>query len=59
MRVRQATVKQAVNDGDLDVMYVPTGKMLADLLSKPLQGELFRSMVRNILRGMLSRHRGT
>jgi hypothetical protein len=51
MRVRQATVKQTVDDGDLDVMYVPTGKMLADLLSKPLQGELFRSMVRSILRG--------
>jgi len=59
LRVRQATVKQSIDDGDMAVEYIPTGKMLADLLSKPLQGELFRSMVRSILRGRLSRHRGT
>ena len=59
LRVRQATVKQVVDDGDMAVKYVPTGKMLADMLSKPLQGELFRSMMRSILRGTLSRHRGT
>jgi len=46
LRVRQATVKQVIDEGDMKVEYVPTGKMLADLLSKPLQGELLRSMVR-------------
>jgi hypothetical protein len=59
LRVRQAAVKQVIDDGDMKVEYVPAGKMLADQLSKPLQGELFRSMVRSILRGTLSHHRGT
>ena len=52
-------MKQVIDEGDMEVKYVPTGKMLADMLSKPLQGELLRSMVRSILRGTLSRHRGT
>ena len=45
LRVRQAAVKQVIDDGDMAVKYGPTGKMWADLLSKPLQGELFRNMV--------------
>ena len=51
LRVRQAVVKTHVDSGDLVVKYIPTGKMLADLLSKPLQGMLFRYLVSCILRG--------
>jgi hypothetical protein len=51
LRVRQASVKDQVDSGDLAVEYVPTGRMLADVLSKPLQGTLFRSLVRCILTG--------
>ena len=51
MRVRQAVVKDQVDAGVAVVVYVPTGKMLADVLSKPLQGELFRSLVSCILSG--------
>ena len=29
-------------------MYVPTGNMLADVLTKPMQGNLFRSFVRRV-----------
>jgi hypothetical protein len=51
LRVRQASVKDQVDSGDLAVQYVPTGRMLADVLSKPLQGTLFRNLVRCILTG--------
>ena len=51
LRVRQAVVKTHVDSGDLVVKYIPTGKMLADLLSKPLQGMLFRFLVSCILSG--------
>ena len=30
----------------LTLLYVPTGNMLADILTKPMQGNLFRSFVR-------------
>ena len=51
LRVRQAVVKTQVDCGALVVQYIPTGKMLADLLSKPLQGMLFRFLVSCILSG--------
>jgi hypothetical protein len=51
MRVRQAVVKDQVDSGVVSVMYVHTGSMLADVLSKPLQGELFRSLVSCVLTG--------
>ena len=51
MRVRQAVVKNQVESGPLVVKYIPTGQMLADVLSKPLQGMLFRALVSCILTG--------
>ena len=41
-RVRQAHVKELIDKGNLSVQYTTTKTMLADPLSKPLQGELFR-----------------
>jgi hypothetical protein len=51
LRVRQAVVKAQVESGTLAVKYIPTGRMLADVLSKPLQGLLFRGLVSCILTG--------
>ena len=51
LRVRQAVVKDQVDAGVLTIVYIPTGRMLADVLSKPLQGQLFRGLVSSILTG--------
>jgi hypothetical protein len=42
MKVRQSFVKDLIDRGDITVEYKPTKMMLADLLTKPLQGTLFR-----------------
>jgi hypothetical protein len=33
-----------VNSNEISIEYMPTGEMLADILTKPLQGELFRRL---------------
>ena len=33
-----------VNSNEISIEYMPTGEMLADILTKPLQGELFRKL---------------
>ena len=40
--VRYFFVKDKVKSGDIFVMHCPTGHMIADFLTKPLQGSLFR-----------------
>jgi hypothetical protein len=40
--------KDKVDSGELMIEYLPTGDMVADLLTKPLQGALFRRL-RNLL----------
>eukprot|EP00392_Amoebophrya_sp_AT5.2_P019736 g20709.t1 len=44
LKVRQAVVKERVDKGDIKIEYLPTAMMLADTLTKPLQGALFRRM---------------
>ena len=44
MRVRQSFVKERVDCGDVAVTHCATLKMLADVLTKPLQGQLYRIM---------------
>jgi hypothetical protein len=34
-------MKQEIDNGNIDVSYVPTGDMIADILTKPLQGNKF------------------
>jgi hypothetical protein len=58
MKVRQEFVKERVDAGDAFVQYLPTKLMLADALSKPLQGELSRVMTRSIVGATPARHRG-
>ncbi len=44
MKVRQAMVKELVDEGDVAVRYLPTELMVADALTKALRGALFRLM---------------
>ena len=45
LRVRQCRLKEKIMNKELIVTYMPTGNMLADVLTKPLQGTLFLAMV--------------
>jgi len=46
INVRYFWLRERVKNKELTLMYVPTGNMLADILTKPMQGNLFRSFVR-------------
>jgi hypothetical protein len=59
LRVRQATIHDQIKDSSIMVKFVSTGNMIADLLSKPLQGTLFRGLVKCVLKGKQHHHRGT
>jgi hypothetical protein len=39
--IRYFWIKDRIDSGDIVVQYLPTADMLADLLTKPLQGDLF------------------
>jgi hypothetical protein len=49
MRVRQQLVKEKFDHKEIDIQYVKTREMLADVLTKPLGGELFRWMTGEIM----------
>jgi hypothetical protein len=49
MKVREEYIKERVRTGELDISYVKTKDMFADVLTKPLGGELFHSIVKRIL----------
>ena len=49
LRVRQALVEEHHDRGDVKLQYLPTGEMLADVLTKPLQGRLFRHLMCRIV----------
>ena len=44
LKVRKFLVKEKVDGGEIKVCYCPTNQMIADILTKPLQGELFRML---------------
>jgi hypothetical protein len=46
--IRFFWVKDRVDNGDLEIVYMPTKDMIADVLTKPLQGEAFKRL-RNML----------
>jgi hypothetical protein len=50
MTVRSNVVLEAYTNGLMDIIYTPTQDMIADVLTKPLQGVLFCKMI-NILMG--------
>jgi hypothetical protein len=41
MNVRYFWTKERVDNGDISIMYIPTDEMIADILTKPLQGDKF------------------
>ena len=48
MRVRQGFVQERYAAGEVAIVYMPTGRMLADALTKALQGAVFRFLTRRI-----------
>ena len=48
--IRYFFVKQYVENGTMKIQHCPTLQMIADILTKPLQGELFRRL-RDLLLG--------
>lgn len=47
--IRYFFVKDRIDSGEVRIEYMPTANMLADVLTKPLQGELFRAMRKQLL----------
>ena len=44
INIRHFFVKDRIDSGDIVIQYKPTGEMIADILTKPLQGALFRRL---------------
>ena len=42
INIRYFFVKDRVDSGEVKIVYCPTGRMLADYFTKPLQGNLFK-----------------
>jgi hypothetical protein len=42
--IRYFFVKDRVDAGEVEIEYLPTGDMRADIMTKPLQGDLFKRM---------------
>jgi hypothetical protein len=51
--IRFFFVKDRVDAGELEIVYEPTETMVADCMTKPLQGQLFRDM-RDLLMGKVA-----
>ena len=47
--IRFFFIKDRVGTGEIRIEHLSTTEMIADLLTKPLQGELFRRMRRALL----------
>ena len=43
-----------MSTGDIDIQYLPTKEMIADILTNPLQGDLFRKLRRELINHTLS-----
>lgn len=44
INLRYFTIKERISEFDINIKHLPTAEMLADLLTKPLQGSLFSKM---------------
>jgi hypothetical protein len=45
IKVRYFWLRERAKKGELTIVYVPTEDMLADMLTKPMRGNLFRHFV--------------
>jgi hypothetical protein len=52
MKVRAAYVAERLSTGEVRIEYIPTSRMVADLLTKPLGGELFHRHAQTTLGGL-------
>jgi hypothetical protein len=48
INIRYYWLKERIDAGEFNLIYVPTGAMLADLLTKAVQGNYFRNFVRHV-----------
>jgi hypothetical protein len=44
IKAKHFLIKVHYDAGEIDLQYCPTGEMWVDVLTKPLQGQLFRDM---------------
>ena len=44
INVRYFFIKERIDSGEIRVSYLPTEEMIADLLTKPIQGKLFAKL---------------
>ena len=49
IKIRHYFVNQFLENGEMKIKYCPTDHMVADILTKPLQGEKFMSLARKLL----------
>ena len=49
LRVRQHLIRDKVSGKEISILHTPTTRMLADTMTKPVQGEQFRWMVGRIM----------
>ena len=49
MAIRYYFIKSLIEDGKVSLKYVPTEQMIADILTKPLVGQLFQTLRSKIL----------
>jgi len=52
LRVRMELCKEALREKHIEIIYMPTGKMIADCLTKALDGKAFLQFVAALL-GMI------
>ena len=44
IHIRHFFIKDRIDSGEVKLKYLPTEEMIADILTKPLQGALFRKL---------------
>ena len=49
IKVRYYFVNQFLENGEMKIKYCPTDEMVADILTKPLQGEQFKILAMKLL----------
>ena len=49
IKLRYFFVKQYIDDGEFEIVYCPTDQQIADVLTKPLQGETFKRLRARLL----------
>ena len=47
IKAKYFLIKDYYDAGEVDLRYCPTGRMWVDVLTKPLQGQMFRDMQGN------------